>query len=90
MRGLQRGEHEELVEGRKGRSERLGLRSDVNQRCPACLDWTGRERKKEKSTIKKEEERVWIAQHRQRWLPLVAPDSHAISTLLLRLGLFTY
>jgi hypothetical protein len=46
MRGLQRGEHEELVEGRKGRSERLGLRSDVNQRCPACLDWTGRERKK--------------------------------------------
>jgi hypothetical protein len=58
----------------------------------ALLAWTGQgeKEKKEKSTIKKEEERVWIAQHRQRWLPLVAPDSHAISTLLLRLGLFTY
>jgi len=74
MKGVQRGEHEELVEGRKGRSERLTLGSDVNQRCPACLDRDRERKEKKKATIKKEEESVWISTADSvgcRWLPRI-------------------
>lgn len=55
MRGVQRGEHEELVEGRKGRSERLtGIGCQPTLSCLLGQGEKGKEKKR--ATIKKEEE----------------------------------